>query len=657
MEVEYSAANASFDGKTLKVSTGLMTREWVWTGHGLLTTSIESNGRQTWNKSGTNYDADWLLPTCISKNPDAELINPQLNVSNDEGFTSEHIEFQTEIKYASAKLSLKFIVWVWPNCPGIRVQLKLKAEEGFVFDSSIQRSETTENSNDAAILERGLQRLDTLPVDFKDSKRAFFGYYSDTQNRNDNFLDLLLEGSEDHPMTHSRVSEWSNAACVEKDGFGVALLKESHKCVNQRGHDTGTFVCSPETGLENHGWGIIPSAIKEHWQFAWASWSLCYETANRGRQTAFKQFDKTRYPMKENDIYLQANTWGSSIGHKEHRDAAGEASVMKEIEVCSELGIDTLQIDDGWQGDQYDTWKTVAERYPKGWENVKALAKEKNINLGLWLAALPPSLEDLVDNAKDGDFKSFKLDFAILKSRDLIDSLIKKVRDFVKAMDHKVRVNWDLTEVCARYGFYFAREFGCIYLENRKPVVPKSTTYRPSTVLRDLWQISKYCNLLKFQGSTQNIDRVNPHYSDAGAYSHDYCLAITLMSSPLYFCEMKFFSDEAKSLIKPLIAEYKKVRGDIVKGITYPIGEKPNGSNWTGFENKLNEQEGYFMLFREPYNSNEQGSYLLEHLQNKNIEVENLMSKDKKNLSINEKGELNYSMKAGTYAFLKYSIK
>jgi hypothetical protein len=435
------------------------------------------------------------------------------------------------------------------------------------------------------------------------------------------------------------------------------MIKESHKCVNQRGYDTGTFICSPTTGFENHGWGLLAPHINNDWQNSWATWCLSYENKYRGKEEAIKTFDKTRYPMKANDIYLQSNTWGSSIGYLEHRDAAGEESVLQEIEVCSELGIDTLQIDDGWQGNQYENWKTIKNRYPDGWKKVKALAAEKKINLGLWFAALPPSLEDLVFNAKEGNFKSFKLDFATLNKRDLIDGLMNKVRTFVKEMKHSVRVNWDLTEVCPRYGFYFAREFGCIYLENRKPEIPRSTTYRPSTVLKDLWEISRYCNLFKFQGSTQNIDRVDPQYSDAAAYSHDYCLAITLMSSPLYFCEMKFFSEEAKAMIKPLIATYKKVRNQLVEGIVHPIGHKPNGTSWTGFECTINKKEGFFMLFREPYNTEKNGSYQLDHLKEHSIELTNLMSRHVRKIDCGTEGRLTYPLEAGNFAFLKYVLK
>ncbi len=647
-------ASISFDGKSLIVKTGKMSRTWAWTGFGFLTKFIQSETDTPWGEKYSLYNADWVLPTCEENNPAAEIISYNIEHSDDEGFTSQHIEFKAKINYPTECLSVLFIVWVWPDSPGVRTQLKIKTIDGFSFSNNLHKTENTEDSRRIARLERGYQRSEYLPIDLSNTKRAYFGYYSDTQNRNDCSLDLLLEDSDSHHSSHTRVIEWANAICIENENCGIALLKESHKCVNQRGVDTGTFNCIPGLGLENTGWGILPDQLTEQWQSAWATWCLVYPNSHRARERAFKQFDKTRYPMSQNDIYLQANTWGSSQGYLEHREAANEISVLKEIDVCSELGIDILQIDDGWQGNDYKNWTPDQDRYESNWDKVKQRAAKKNVDLGLWLAAVPPTVEDLLRNAKEGGFKSFKLDFAVLKNRNEIETLINKVREFVKTMNHRVRVNWDLTEVCPRYGFYFAREFGCIYLENRKPVIPRSTTYRPAAVLRDLWQVSKYCNLLKFQGSVQNIDRVDPHYSDAAAYRHDTCLAMTLFSSPLYFCEMKFFSEEAKATIKPLIEVYKDVRSDIVKGITYPIGLKPDGTQWTGFDCMINESKGYLLIFREPWNSEAEGVFPLDQLKNQHVVLSNLMNKKSENILVDTKGEIKFEIDPGAYLFLKY---
>lgn len=659
IEENLDGASITFDGKVLVANTGAVTRSWRWTGFGFLTTSIETSSGKRWSLAEDTRNADWLLPVVENENPDAELLHAEALVSDDEGFTSQHVAFVAEMNYADAKLALRFSVWVYPYAPGIRVQLHLKALEGYAWDGGMDKRETSDESLRIRRLSQGCQRQDILPVPLAGTSRRMIGYFADTQNRNDPWLDILLEAEEQRELSYPCTCDWANAFCVEDDEWGVAMVKESHKCVNQRGVDTGLFSCIPGRGLASHGWGIVPGAIDEQWRPAWASWCLIYKAEERPRLQAFKTFDRLRYPMCERDIYIQANTWGSSQGSKEHRDAASEANVLRELDSCADLGIDVLQIDDGWQGDSYDQWKPIPPRYPNGWATVRDRAKEVGVKLGLWMAAMPPTLEDMERNIQDGEFVSLKLDFATLNTRQMIDDLMEKVRALVLGCGHKLRVNWDLTEVCKRYGYFFAREFGCIYLENRKPVVPFSVTYRPATVLRDLWQVSRYCNLLKFQGSIQNIDRVNPELSDAAAYSHAYCVAITLMSTPLFFCETHFYDQSARDEIRPVLAAYKKVRDDICRGLVHPVGNKPDGGSWTGFECELPaEQRGFFTLFREPGNTENTHRYCLPHLAGHSLQLENLLTGESWAAPVDEDGGMTITIEnAGEFSFLIYSIE
>lgn len=650
-------ARISFDGATLTVATGRMARSWRWTGTGFLTTGLVAG-------DGTRYglqdrwacDADWLIPVVEGTNPPALLLSSEIAVSDDEGFTSRHLAFAAEMEYPAAKLGLRFQVWAYPDAPGLRTQLHLKALDGYCWNGELSKSETTEESLRLARLSRGYQRQDLVPLSFADARRRMIGYFADTQNRNDPWLDILLEAEDGRPLTHPYTCEWANAACVETGKWGLALVKESHKCVNQGGVDTGLFSFIPDRGLSCHGWGIRPGEIDCQWRPAWATWCLAYPNDERSRLRAFKTFDRYRYPLTERDIYVQANTWGSSQGHKQHRDAAGEENVLKELESCADLGIDVLQIDDGWQGDQYDEWRPVPPRYPDGWAAVRDRAKALGLKLGLWMAAMPPSLEDMERNVQDGGFVSLKLDFAILRNRHQVDELMHKVRALVHDCGHTLRVNWDLTEVCPRYGYFFAREFGCIYLENRKPAVPPGVTYRPGTVLRDLWQISRYCNLLKFQGSVQNIDMVNSDFSDAAAYSHAYCLAITLMSTPLFFCETHFYDERARAQLRPLLAAYRRVREDIYRGLIHPIGERPDGASWTGFECELpGETHGFLTLFREPFNGRQTYCYALPHVAGQTLALENLLTGTRAPAQVGKDGRLPVTIETpGDFRFLAY---
>ena len=65
-----------------------------------------------------------------------------------------------------------------------------------------------------------------------------------------------------------------------------------------------------------------------------------------------------------------------------------------------------------------------------------------------------------------------KLDFARLGSYDLLDEQMQKARAFIKYTDRKCSMSWDVTENAARYGYYWAREYGVVHFMNRKPLNP-----------------------------------------------------------------------------------------------------------------------------------------------------------------------------------------
>lgn len=650
---QLGTAGITFDGRTLEARTGRMTRRWRWTGHGFLTEAITVTDGPSWRLETETRDADWLLPVGEGANPAGVLQAVEIGVEDDEGFTTPHVAVRAEIHYPEARLALRFVVWAWPDAPGLRMQLHLRTLPGYAWDQDLVWREVSDASRRQARLQRGYQRHDLLPVDFSGAQRRAIGYHVDTQHRNDTFLDLLHEVVDARPVTHAVAYTWANAVCHEDGNWGLALLKESHRGVNQRGYDCGVFLCLPGRGLEVNGWGLLPQDLDEQWRPAWATWCLAYRCDDHARQHAFKTFDRLRYPVGDRDLYLQANTWGSSHGNLESRAAAREENVLREIDSCADLGIDVLQIDDGWQG---EGWEPSTERYPQGWAAVRERAAERGIELGLWMPAAAASSDLLERHAAEGGFVSYKLDFANFDQRDKIDRVIGHVRAFVKGRQHRVRVNWDLTEVQPRYGYWFAREFGCIYLENRKPVLPRNAIYRPGTVLRDLWQVAHYCNLLKFQGSIQDVDAVDPQFSDAAAYPHGYCVAIALMSNPLFFCETQHYSAAARAAITPILAAYKTVRREIAAGIVDPIGDKPDGTRWTGFRCAVpGADSGFLMLFREPWNEEPEGRVALPGLASARLRITDLLNDQQGEVATDAEGCLPWHIDhAADFRFLRY---
>ena len=345
-------------------------------------------------------------------------------------------------------------------------------------------------------------------------------------------------------------------------------------------------------------------------------------------------------------------------------NAAGEKNVLKEIESQADLGIDVQQIDDGWQNPppivcrDTKTWRPDKheKRYPEGWKNVRQFAKEQNIKLGLW-AMDRISLKDLKWNYNQGGFEYYKLDFIDIKNYSQLELLINKVRSFIEFANHKVRVNWDVTENPPRVGYFFAREFGNIYLENRKPN-NEPVIYKPYLVLRDAWHVSKYLNLNKFQVTVQNIDRINPQKSDAHLYNHPYCVAVGLMGSPIFFQETHYYTKQAREEIKKLLALYKKHREEMYKCFVFPIGEEPDNKNWSGFQfYNPNKKSGYITIFRELNNKENKKNICLKFAEGKKIRLTNLHTGKIFNAKVSKEGNVTFIIdKPAGFRFYKYEL-
>jgi hypothetical protein len=246
--------------------------------------------------------------------------------------------------------------------------------------------------------------------------------------------------------------------------------------------------------------------------------------------------------------------------------------------------------------------------------------------MGLWVNGGVVPLEDLIWNYEQGGFVAVKYDFFRMRTKEEADMHFDKVREFIKATGHDVRVNWDVTAP-PRIGYYLGRDLGAIYLENRKPEWPENTIYRPHLVLRDAWHLATYVNLNKFQVTVQNTDRVNRQLSEAYQYSHGYAFAVSMMATPVFFQLTQYYSDAARDELRPLISLYKQHRENIYDGYVFPIGEEPDNASWAGFQSwDPQSGSGYITVFRELNNREDSKSIRLHFLRDKKMIMSDLIS-------------------------------
>ena len=654
LDAKVQQAAATTDGDNLTVSTGAVTRTWAWTGKGLATVSIhdEASGRQ-WAAAKPASAADWDLGDFGG----GKVVSLKAFEDDDEHFTSKHLTVEAEIHYPA--LDVKYVIWAYPGLPGLRTQLWLKIPDGVAIKASTTFGPGTSESLDLAENVRAA---------------SAFGYHAGLK------ADMTpYEALREEPLPAEGSVKWASGLILDADGAGIVLVKESHNhTFLSGGLETGEFVRRGNK-IQVTGLGMKPGDLKAGtYRFCWANWMIFYRGDNADAQLALKRFDRARYPVHpERDIFIMANTWGAEDAHEQCAYKAREENVLRELEACADLGVDILQIDDGWQGKDWRPQAKGSSRsgkgfvlhdgtkvevpyadYPSGFGKVRARAKQLGVKLGLWHAWTAPT-EAIEANYDDGDFKAFKLDFANLSTKDKLDSLYYKAREVIKHTGYSAVVNWDVTEKPPRMGFYFGRDCGNLYLTNRKAFTVRSEVrYEPWQVLRDGWELARYMNLSKVQLTYQNKDLTPAGApTDALKSTHGYDLAITLMSSPIFFTETQLLSPAAREELRPILKAYKAERGKMYQGYVLPIGSKPDNESWTGLQNHNPDTgEGYLTVFRELNNKAPAAKIALHFLKpGTKLTLTDILTGRTSQASLDEKGQAEFKIdKAPGFLFLKY---
>lgn len=644
---ELGAASVETQGPNLRVSTGAVRRVWTWTGRGLLTTDLRRlPDGEPWIATPAETagaESDWSLPGVVGQ---GVVQSVDVQPSEDEGFTTPHLQVITAIHYPDAGLQVQHVVWVYPDAPGLRTQLRLRR-----LDADAPPLDAWEG-NDAT--------AERLPADAAGRSLRAIGYYSDTQHRNAADLQILREEAAASPGESGSV-DWASVLVASRADEQLTLVKESHKCVNtpEGGANTGGFFWN-KAGVAATGIGWDAADLNAAQDLScWAHWTILSAGDDDAQALALKRFDRIRYPVQaDRDLYTMANTWGSSRRMDEGLTRAAQENVLREIQSQADLGIDVQQIDAGWQGDELARWRPTEARYPDGWGPVVEAAKQRGTTLGLWVWWRIP-LEELIWNQEQGGFRYFKVDFAQLPTMAAVSDLVAKVRAFILHSGHHVRINWDVTEEHPRVGYWFAREYGNLWLENRKTQLPRGVIYHPHLVLRDAWQLSRYLNLNQIQVVIQNPDRVRPRFSDAHEHTQAYCTAIALMAVPVFFQETQYLDEAARQQIRPLVALHREHRENLAKCYVFPIGELPDNQSWTGFQaHDLQSGGGYLLIFRERSNASATARLPLKFIEGSSLALRNLRTRETSSVSLDDDAAAEFELdQPGDFLFLQYGVR
>ncbi len=342
----------------------------------------------------------------------------------------------------------------------------------------------------------------------------------------------------------------------------------------------------------------------------------------------YKRHYRAQYRgLETRGLYMMSNTWGD----RSQDAAVCESFMLKEIERAARIGIDAVQVDDGWQkgrtansilvknklwsGGYYDSdpefWEPDLEKFPGGLEVVAKAVREKDLQLGLWFS---PDLandyelwerdtETLLALHRKYDARFFKLDGIILRSKRGEINLLKMRRRVTAESGGRVWFNMDITAQ-VRLGHLYQKEYGSLFIENR---YTDSANYYPHYTLKNVWELSKYIPVGKCQFELLNVRRNDGLYN--GRYGEpdplrpalwpaDTVFACAMTACPLFWMELSHLAEEDIALLAGIVRVYKRHRGRMAVGNVSPIGGLPDGVSYTGFDIDCTDG-GYLLLFRE----------------------------------------------------------
>ena len=177
-------------------------------------------------------------------------------------------------------------------------------------------------------------------------------------------------------------------------------------------------------------------------------------------------------------LHAMSNTWGDRNG----RSRVNHEFIKKEIDSGADLGLDVVQIDDGWQTgipnnfeedglcvDSPDFWRLKDDIFPDGLEPLSEHAHESGVELGLWFA--PESrgvfknydrdLKVLKHAYGEWGIKYFKLDMTRLNTLVYCERMLDLLDDVLgfgaKSVELDVTAN-------KRLGFLSAAPYGTIFV-------------------------------------------------------------------------------------------------------------------------------------------------------------------------------------------------
>lgn len=350
---------------------------------------------------------------------------------------------------------------------------------------------------------------------------------------------------------------------------------------------------------------------------------LTYAGGRFGRIAAMQDYQRClrKYEPSRDGMFL-SNTWGDRS-----RDSRVNVEfLLKEVEAGARLGVDVVQVDDGWQAGKTgnsafgkgawgnfrsanpDFWKPHPERFPNGLKPLVDAARAKGMKFGLWFG--PDAENDMENWERDAEVllgafdkegvEYVKIDAVEMKSPAAEENLHKFYNKVLAQTDGRVVFDADAT-AGLRPGYYGTNNVGPIFLENR---YTDWRNYWPHHTLRNLWTLGPHVDpvrlRMEFLNTSRNTDKYEGDPLAPANYPPDTLFATVMFASPLGWFETSNLPESYFETIPLLVEAWKKERAEIFSGHIIPIGQAPDGNVWTGFCSTAKDRKSArVVVFRE----------------------------------------------------------
>jgi alpha-galactosidase len=606
MDMEkYKDCYASWTENTLVIGNKRIERRFQWCAQGLVcTATVDKASAKEWRDDE---------PPAVT--PDVAI---ECAVSNNDGLSAKHLLLTATERQGGGVIETKLAVY--PQLPFVVLERRCK---GLHPSSSQQVAEKGGTGNENAVAKdvieaATLDRIDNVPLNVRHLTLKAFKLFDRTD-----LNDCLVTEEKMHLYPGCSFSMRGNVFLFDNymENKGLLVVKDSPTHLYQLLENDDSLRVKGTRNADIVGAGL-------HGEIDPKEWCQLYGTtvgvgATDELLVEYRQLYRVQYLAPAfKEPFIMSNTWGD----RSQDSRVCEEFMLKEIEAGAKLGVDIIQIDDGWQkgvtinskarkssiwegfyAADPDFWAVHPQRFPHGLKPLVKKAARHGIRFGLWFA--PDSSHEFANWRRDVDtvlnlhrmygISSFKLDSVNLLSKKAETNYLNFLTTVERESNNRIALNLDCTAQ-NRQGYVMWKQFGTLFVENR---YTDWCNYFPHNTLKNLWMLSQFIPPRKFQFELLNNSRNDEKYGDdplrPATYDITYEFASVMVANPLVWMEMSNLTDKQITSLQKLVSVYRDVRKDFFNAEIYPIGEQPDGCSYTGFQIVVDDKTGYLLLFKE----------------------------------------------------------